>query len=195
MRLEDNDILKMFRAGSELAFNQLYDLYADELLRFCYSYTKTKVDAMDAAQEAFMRLWEKRFSLREDSNFKSLLFTIARNKILDDFRKRVNEVKFERYVIYRESFRTSEISMNYDEYLVWARHAITRLPRNQQRVVWLSLFEGKNNSQIADILCLKEKTVRNLLSMGSRSFYNILSRTLFQVIIFICLTWDQLYLL
>jgi RNA polymerase sigma-70 factor (ECF subfamily) len=69
-------------------FLKAYDQYADPLYRFCYMKTSSTALAEDLTQETFMRFWQR---LREGVVVKSaqaLLYTIARNLVIDWYRKK-----------------------------------------------------------------------------------------------------------
>lgn len=190
MKKDSDNILHLFKSGSEIAFSRIYDMYADRLLLFCYSYTKVRNDAMDIVQETFIRLWEMRGNIREDSDLKALLFTIARNRLVDTFRKRVNDINYEAFV---KSYRhdTSYGVVDYDSYLQQAKQLLLRLPKAQRRVVYLSVFEGKKNEEIAEQLSIKEKTVRNLLSLGTQTYYRMIARTVGGIALF--MSWFKIF--
>lgn len=69
-------------------FLQIYDAYADDIYRFCYLKVSSKELAEDLAQETFTRFWQ---ALRDGTTLKSeraLLYTIARNLVIDWYRKK-----------------------------------------------------------------------------------------------------------
>lgn len=69
-------------------FLQIYDAYADDIFRFCYLKVSSKEVAEDISQETFTRFWQ---ALREGTVMRSeraLLYTIARNLVIDWYRKK-----------------------------------------------------------------------------------------------------------
>lgn len=69
-------------------FLQIYDAYASDLYRFCYLKVSSKEVAEDLSQEVFTRFWQ---ALREGTTMRSeraLLYTIARNLVIDWYRKK-----------------------------------------------------------------------------------------------------------
>lgn len=69
-------------------FLQIYDAYADDLFRFCFLKVSSREFAEDLTQEVFTRFWQ---ALREGTIMRSeraLLYTIARNLIIDWYRKK-----------------------------------------------------------------------------------------------------------
>ena len=58
----------------------------DRLLRYCYMKTKDRFLAEDIVQETFLRFWQKR-SYQDTEKEMAILYTIARNLCIDEFRK------------------------------------------------------------------------------------------------------------
>ncbi len=69
-------------------FLQIYDAYADDIFRFCYLKVSNRELAEDLSQETFTRFWQ---AVREGTVMRSeraLLYTIARNLVIDWYRKK-----------------------------------------------------------------------------------------------------------
>jgi RNA polymerase sigma-70 factor (ECF subfamily) len=69
-------------------FLRAYDAYADSIFRFCFFKTSHRDVALDLAQEVFVRLWQQLLREKQIHNVQSLLYTIARNLVIDWYRKR-----------------------------------------------------------------------------------------------------------
>jgi RNA polymerase sigma-70 factor, ECF subfamily len=74
------------------AFARLYDLFATPIYRYLYSRVCNQADAEDLTAQTFLTALEKLPRYRERGHFKAWLFTIARNKALDHFRKKRSEL-------------------------------------------------------------------------------------------------------
>lgn len=69
-------------------FLQIYDAYADDIFRFCTLKVSSRELAQDLTQEVFTRFWQ---AVREGTHMRSeraLLYTIARNLVIDWYRKK-----------------------------------------------------------------------------------------------------------
>jgi len=69
-------------------FIEAYDQYADELYRFCLFKVSDSDRAQDIVQDTFTRYWQ---ALRKNPDItypRALLFTIARNRVTDWYRKK-----------------------------------------------------------------------------------------------------------
>jgi len=69
-----------------LNFNDLYDLYANEVYKFAYWLSGDTFEAEDITSETFVRVWVRFNSIRTDT-LKAYMFTIARNIYLKKLRK------------------------------------------------------------------------------------------------------------
>jgi len=178
-KITEEQLIANLRKGRSAALSEIYDLYAQELLVFCYSYTKSKQDAEEVVQDAFLRLWEMRSLIRSDHSLKSLLFRIAKNRVIDLFRSNLKSKIFADYLVFQQSgFDRESGDMDYDAYRALVDKVLNKLPPSQREIVRLSDFEGLDNEQIAERLHLAEKTVRNQLSSGNLLFYKLLRNAL-----------------
>jgi RNA polymerase sigma-70 factor (ECF subfamily) len=83
-----NDIIKRVKSGDVEAFSQLVSAHEQKAINFAYRMLKDRDEAEDAAQEAFLRAFDKINTFREDSSFTTWFFTILNNICLDMLRKR-----------------------------------------------------------------------------------------------------------
>ncbi|MBW2661451.1 MAG: RNA polymerase sigma factor [Deltaproteobacteria bacterium] len=92
---EEKLILK--RALAKEAFSEIYDFYIIRIFRFIYLKTSSKETAEDLASEVFLKYWKRIKEGMEDESLgevisndktKSFLYKIARNLIIDFYRKK-----------------------------------------------------------------------------------------------------------
>ncbi len=81
MKPQDNEKVKK-------AFLESYELYSDAIFRYAYLKTSDRNKALDIAQDTFSRAWE--YVLKGDPvvNMRALLYRIAHNLIIDEYRKK-----------------------------------------------------------------------------------------------------------
>ena len=72
------------------AFAQLYDRYVQRLYRYCHHRTDNVRDAEDLTSQVFLAAMEAFPHYRQDGHFAAWLFTIARNKVVDHYRRTPN---------------------------------------------------------------------------------------------------------
>ena len=71
------------RAGDEAAFNTVAERHRRELLIHCYRMLGSLQDAEDAVQDALLRAWKYRESLKEGAPVRPWLYRVATNACLD----------------------------------------------------------------------------------------------------------------
>ena len=68
-----------------------YDTYADAIFRFCQLKVSSRATAEDISQEVFTRYWQQLRLGKDILNERALLYSIARNLIIDWYRKRKDQ--------------------------------------------------------------------------------------------------------
>jgi RNA polymerase sigma-70 factor, ECF subfamily len=69
-------------------FLETYDAYGSDIYRFCLLKVSRREVAEDLAQEVFMRFWQQLRDGTELRNPRALLYTMARNLVIDWYRKK-----------------------------------------------------------------------------------------------------------
>lgn len=70
------------------AFGKIYEAEQAAIYRFCLLRTSDREIAHDFTQDVFVRFWKAFIEEREIKNPRTFLFTIARNHIIDWYRKK-----------------------------------------------------------------------------------------------------------
>jgi len=82
------ELVERVSAGDRAAWAELYNEYKRVVMGVCVAILKDQDEALDAAQETFMKVFEKAESLNPNGNLKGWLTTIAANHCRDRLRKR-----------------------------------------------------------------------------------------------------------
>ena len=130
-------------------FLQIYDAYASDIFRFCYLKVSSKELAEDLSQETFTRFWQ---ALREGTVMRSeraLLYTIARNLVIDWYRKR-KETSLDVLTEDGREFAGSDASeVIRTAEIEEALQAVAALDEASKEVVLLRFVEGFSPQEIA----------------------------------------------
>ncbi len=86
--LESYHVYRVRSAQDEQAFARLYDAYVEAIYRFVYVKISSKEQAEDVTAEVFLKLWQALQRGQEVRHVRGLLYKIARNLIIDVYRKR-----------------------------------------------------------------------------------------------------------
>lgn len=92
-KIEEKLLLYRIKKNDRKAFIKAYDLYIDQLYRFIYFKVGNREEAEDLCSAVFLKTWHYVLenSLKEHKTLKSLLYKIARNLIIDYYRKNKNK--------------------------------------------------------------------------------------------------------
>jgi RNA polymerase sigma-70 factor (ECF subfamily) len=72
----------------ENTFNELYEANADAIFRLCLFKTSNREVALDLSQDIFTKTWDYLQKGNQVDNLRAFLFTVARNRIKDYYKKR-----------------------------------------------------------------------------------------------------------
>ena len=180
--MSENIHIKLIRGvkqGSYEDFNILYSIYADMLYCFILNLTKSPIEAQDILQDTFMRIWQTRERINLELSFKTYLYTIARNLIIDSLRRQVDNVVFDEYVcseaFQKYSENNVEMNISFDEFQEKLSKAKEKLTQRQKEIFELSREKGYSILSIAQKLQLSEKTVKNQLTLALKVMRSELS--------------------
>src|SRR5262249_19320535 len=80
---DERSLIDSCRRGNALAWNELVARYEKPVYKFAYALSRNHDDASDIAGQVLVRLYENIHSFRNESNFASWVFRIARNVYVD----------------------------------------------------------------------------------------------------------------
>jgi len=75
-------------AGNRMACEQLAGLFQKDIFRMVYYRTRSPMDAEDLTQDIFLQAFKNLSGLKDTGKFKSWLYSIAVNKVIDFNRKK-----------------------------------------------------------------------------------------------------------
>ena len=131
------------------------------LVHFADSYLHDKERARDIAQETLLALWENRQRLQPERNIRSFVFTIARNKTLNELRHRklLAPTGLEDEALDLLGDHSVEEQIDALDLTVLIRKVWEKLPKDIGRTFSMSREEGLRNREIAAREGLSEKAV------------------------------------
>lgn len=156
-------------------FEKLYRREADAIFRFCLFRTSDRESALDLTQDAFVRFWEAHFK-GEDGHIKNeraFLFTIARNLVIDWYRKK-KALSLEALMEESEGGGGAEVLLKFGGLgetesaleARWLLEKISELEPIYQQAVYLRFVEDLRPQEIATILGQTENVVSVRISRG-----------------------------
>ena len=129
--------------------------------------------AEDIVQETFLKLWNVREQLDSNGNIQALIYTIARNQIIDTFRKQIARIDFEDYHKACEkvsTYPTVEEQIDCHEFIDRVQQTKKRLPKRACQIYEMSREKNMPINEIAKALHLSSQTVKNYLTSTLKIF-------------------------
>lgn len=141
-------------------FTQLVTAQQRRMYRIAVSYTASSADAEDAMQEALLRAWSKRHTLRDEALFATWLTRILINECKTLLRKRKRSVPVEQL--------PALAAPPADEEAAEVRQVMFAMPQHYRLPLVLSLVEGYTMKEIAALLRLPLGTVKSRIARGKK---------------------------
>jgi len=163
-----SDVVKALANNSEQAFETIYHFYKDRTYFFFIKFCKDTDQAEELLQALFVKLWEKRESVRSDTNFESFLFTIAKHLALDFLKSKSREELYELHAL-SPTPNVTEQDVYFHELQSMANLAIDALPEKRQIIYRMNYEEGLSIAQISETLKLSPHTVKAQLNKASQT--------------------------
>lgn len=156
-------------------FNEAYEAYSDAIFRFCFFKISDKDKAFDLAQETFVRLWNyQRTGEKEVENVRAFLYKIARNLIIDEYRKKntfsLDALQEGGFDVRFEGHKDMELEVSARE----AIDAVYELDDLYREVALLRFVEGFPPKEIAAVLSVSENVVSVRLNRAIKKLQIIL---------------------
>jgi RNA polymerase sigma-70 factor (ECF subfamily) len=155
------DLVKKLRQGDHAAFELFYRMEFLNLVHFAGSYLRDDERARDIAQETLLALWENHRLLNPEKNIRSFVFTIARNKTLNELRRRklFKPTGLEDEALELLEDHSVEEQIEGLELAALIEKVWNKLPKEIGHTFSLSREEGLKNREIAAREGISEKTV------------------------------------
>ncbi|MCA9381705.1 sigma-70 family RNA polymerase sigma factor, partial [Candidatus Dojkabacteria bacterium] len=88
MNLFKDNLIKKAKSGDKSAIARLYEQNLDSLFKFALHKTSNREKAKDIVSESFLKAFENIEKFNEQSSFKTWLYSIANNLIIDSYKKK-----------------------------------------------------------------------------------------------------------
>jgi RNA polymerase sigma-70 factor (ECF subfamily) len=169
--LPDKELVNLFRTSQNMeVLAVLFQRYMDLLYGVCLKYLKQPEPARDAVMQIFEELVVK-LPKHEVENFKSWLYTLAKNHCLMQLRtpKNLKTTEFNPDSMQLEE----EVHLNgiqlKEENLQRMERCLETLSREQKQAVELFYLQNKCYKEIAEVTGIEWNKVRSFIQNGRRN--------------------------
>lgn len=174
----DHELVAAASNGDEGAFAEIISRYKNPITNFLYRFLNDYEEAVDLAQETFVRVYFALERYHTDFAFSTYIYRIATNLAISEIRKRKRRTLLSLTGLFQsEESDTSEFQppdkrmlqdagLEEDELSRTIAKAIETLPPKYRLPVVLRDVEGKSYEEIAAILELGLGTTKSRISRG-----------------------------
>lgn len=150
------------------AFRLLFEHYYPAVKAFSFGIVHNDYHAEEIAQNVFIGLWVKRVQIDPDKNFSGFIYRLARNEVVDYFRREsrfMSTIAMEMAPDIKQT--QTAIESEIDTSLIRTRldNYVETLPEQRRKVFVMSRYQGLSNSEIAEKLSLSKRTVERHLNI------------------------------
>ena len=175
---DDKLLVAQLKNGNEKAFEKLYEKYSGGIYGFSLKLLKSTDFAEEVVQDVFLKVWNTRNDLDINLNFKSFIYTIAKNLSLNILKRAANDLNLRDQLLYtQETFSTStKDNLLNKEYENVKRNAINSLSSGRRRIFLMSREEGLSYEEIAKNLGISVNTVKTQMKTALKNIRKHLSK-------------------
>ena len=167
-------LLRQYRQTGDLAvLGRVYEPYLELVFAVCYQHLRDEDEAKDATMQVFEKLVVE-LRRHEVSNFRSWLYSVARNECLMLLRRRrtapetgddFDEDRMESAAVAHPG--DEEFSL--ENHLTHLDGCLETLSNDQRRAVTLFFYEEKSYREISDLTGFGPNEVKSFLQNGKRN--------------------------
>lgn len=160
------DLWVQFWDGNEMAFSQLYCLCFDDLLAYGRRVGGDNEMVEDLIQDLFLKLYQKKIILEDNTKLRSFLFRALKNLIYNQL---LRNAKLQSLPDYDFAF---DLDYTIDEQLSWmhdqglsdeVHHILKGLTGRQKEIIYLRFIHEMSFEEISEIMKINIQSARNLL--------------------------------
>jgi len=169
MKKESQDSVKLLFEGlrhhDQKAFEKIYSHYFGNVYNTILFLVRRHSLAEELTQQVFIKIWDKRESIRIYTSPDSYIKRLCKNLVYDYFKKLKSEKLscLEENLDHHFIHNDLEEMIDHNELEVQILNVISKLPPSQREIFNLSRFQGLKNDEIADQMNLSKRTVEHQL--------------------------------
>jgi RNA polymerase sigma-70 factor (ECF subfamily) len=173
-----NAIVRECLEGRQGAWETLMNTYAKKVFNLAYQFSGSRQEAEDMTQEIFLKLYNSLSKFDFQKNFTAWLLTLAKNHLIDEYRKtkweKTQRDDFDERVLAQASMTGPEETLVQKETrsLIW--EGLNRLSSEMRMAVILRDLQGRSYEEMAEILNLPLGTVKSRVNRARIALAEVL---------------------
>ena len=181
---EGAELVRRCRSGDGAAWEEIVQTYTRRIYNLAYRFTSRADSAEDLTQEVFIRVYRSLDQYNpKQGDLQNWLMRLARNLIIDDYRKRqrapqdeaADDLELHQYHL-RAAGSSAQREMERRELGAQVQAGIDKLSPDLRTCVILRDIEELSYQEIVDLLKIPEGTVKSRINRGRIELAKILRR-------------------
>ena len=166
--------IRLWLQGDENAFREIFTWYYPRLYRYAYRYLKNEAAAEDLGMEVLAAIWERKTSVNQAGTFENYLFTTARNRLINQWRRKIDgllsldTVAADQLPQGAGSPALTDEPVLSKELETIYRNSLLELPAQRRLIFHLHRSEHLSYKEIAGKLNISPRTVEHQISAALR---------------------------
>jgi len=179
----DSVLIEKVKKGNKGAFNFLVNKYYPRVYASLFSFTKSKEDSEDLAQQTFIKAWQQIESFRGDSAFFTWIYRIAINLaknfvVSSSYKKQKANTSIQDVAIEFTSYENIESVLTHNQSMQEIKDFIKTMPESLKTAFTLRESEGKSYEEISIITNTPIGTVRSRIFRARESIIEFMQKEL-----------------
>ena len=179
----DSVLIEKVKKGNKGAFDFLVNKYYPRVYASLFSFTKSKEDSEDLAQQTFIKAWQQIESFRGDSAFFTWIYRIAINLaknfvVSSSYKKQKANTSIQDVAIEITSYENIESVLTHNQSMQEIRDFIKTMPESLKTAFTLRESEGKSYEEISIITNTPIGTVRSRIFRARESIIEFMQKEL-----------------
>ncbi len=177
---DETALLAAAREGDRIAFGDIVKTYQRRAYAIAYSYVNNREDAMELAQDAFIRAYRAIDRFDTNQAFYPWLYRIIRNTCLNHLKRKKRRGESSLDALMEQGFDTQDehnnpitTLQNQDTHSI-VHAALSKLSTDQQEILRLRHFLELSYSEIAECLEIPQGTVMSRLHTARKALKVVL---------------------
>lgn len=171
------ELYRRYRNGDNSGFDEIIDLYRENLIFFLLRYLPRMEDAEDAAEDAFVALLFHPYREGRGASLKTYLFTLGRNRALNLLRSQKRQASLEENTFPQTGDTAAlEDRLCQDETRRELLRALDGLAPDYREALYLLYFEGLSLEEAGRVMKKSKKQIENLSYRGKKALRETLGK-------------------
>lgn len=178
--ISDTELLQKIAAGNQQALQQFYQRFSGVVYQFSMRTVANAADAAEVLNEVMLDVWRRADSFHGNSQVRTWLLSITRNKSIDLLRRKRPTQSLDDTDLVEEGDDRCELSFitELKEQGTQVRSCMDKLKDTHRQVVYLTFFEELSYTDIAEVMAIPSGTVKTRMMHAKQQLLKCLQRLL-----------------